>query len=400
MPVVGGHLLVALVVLVVLVAANVWVHVGPRRLHLVTQPVAALLLLLLGRAVGLSWADLGLAAPTARVGVLVGLAGAVLITACYALALAVPATRGAFLDTRYDVDLRSALWTSAVAIPLSTVVLEETAFRGVVWGLVMVESGPVAATVVSSALFGLWHVLPALDLARTSTAIGGAGLSRRRRVVVVASTVLGTALAGVVLAELRRRTGSLLAPVAVHWTANGIGVLASAWVWRRRRARGGSLSGDEAGQVPVRTLMPCLDKGEGHDRHQFGAGRRRAYAIAIRPPGHGSQRLGGMDRLRRRHDGDDRRPARDRGLGRTVQGLVLPGPQERPRCERRLHGVGLDAPDSRPAHRSRRRRPVQRPDVGAHRRDRAGTARASWRTSPSCRPTRSGRSPSSSSTSS
>jgi CAAX protease family protein len=243
---VGGHLLVALVVLAVLVAANVWVHVGPRRLHPVTQPVMAVLLVALGRAAGLSWADLGFAVPAARVGILVGLAGALLIAACYALALTVPAARGAFLDTRYDVDLRSALWTAAVAIPLSTVVLEEIAFRGVVWGLVAVDRGPVAATVASSALFGLWHVLPALDLARTSTAIGGGGLSRRRRGTVVASTVLGTALAGLLLAELRRRTGSLLAPVLVHWTANGIGVLASAWVWRRRRARARSLSGDEA----------------------------------------------------------------------------------------------------------------------------------------------------------
>jgi membrane protease YdiL (CAAX protease family) len=245
-PVVGGHALVALGVLAVLVMANVWVHVGSRRLHLVTQPVAAVLLVALGRAAGLSWADLGLALPAAPAGVVVGLAGAVLIVAGYALALAVPAARGAFLDTRYDVGLRSALWTSLVAVPLSTVLLEESAFRGVVWGLVAVDRGPVAATVVSAALFGLWHVLPALDLVRTSTAIGGGALSWRRRGTVVASTVLGTAVAGVLLAELRRRTGSLLAPVAVHWTANGIGILASAWVWRRRRARGGSLSGDEA----------------------------------------------------------------------------------------------------------------------------------------------------------
>ena len=213
----------------------------------------------------------------------------------YALALAVPAARGAFLDTRYDVGLRSALWTSLVAIPLSTVLLEETAFRGVVWGLVAVDRGPAAATVVSAALFGLWHVLPALDLVRTSTAIGGAGLSRLRKGTVVASTVLGTAVAGVLLAELRRRTGSLLAPVAVHWTANGIGVLASAWVWRRRRARGGHSPGMRQGQELVRTLMPYLDKGEGHDRHQFGAGRRRAYAIAVLRPAHRTTPAVGWD---------------------------------------------------------------------------------------------------------
>jgi membrane protease YdiL (CAAX protease family) len=236
-------------VLVVLVAANVWVHVGPRRAHLLTQPVAGVLLLALGRLAGLSWADLGLAVGAAGVGLLVGVLGAILLAAGYAVALAVPPLRGAFLDTRYDVGLRSALRIALVEIPLSTVLLEEIAFRGVIWGLLAAERGSVAATVVSSALFGVWHVLPALDLARTSTAIGGPGVSWRRRVTVVGTTVLGTAAAGVLLAELRRWTGSLLAPTAIHWAANAIGVLASAWAWGRQvrsATERGSLVRDEA----------------------------------------------------------------------------------------------------------------------------------------------------------
>jgi membrane protease YdiL (CAAX protease family) len=243
----GGESIAA--VLVVLTAANVWVHVGPRRAHLLTQPVAGVLLLALGRRAGLSWADLGLAVGAAGAGVLVGVIGAILIATGYALALAVPALRGAFLDTRYHVGLRSALRIALVEIPLSTVLLEEIAFRGVVWGLLAADGGRVAATAVSSALFGVWHVLPALDLARTSTAIGGRGLSWRRRVTVVGTTVLGTAIAGVLLAELRRRTGSLLAPIAIHWAANAIGVLASAWAWGRQvrsAAEGGSPVRDEA----------------------------------------------------------------------------------------------------------------------------------------------------------
>jgi membrane protease YdiL (CAAX protease family) len=236
-------------VLVLLTAANVWVHLGPRRAHLLTQPVAGVLLLALGRRAGLSWADLGLAVGAAGVGVLVGVLCAILLAAGCALALAMPALRGAFLDTRYDVGLRSALRIAVVEIPLSTVLLEEIAFRGVIWGLLAVEQGPVAATAVSSALFGVWHVLPALDLARTSTAIGGRGVSWRRTVTVVGATVLGTAAAGVLLAELRRWTGSLLAPIVIHWAANAIGVLASAWAWGRRARSapdGGSLVRDEA----------------------------------------------------------------------------------------------------------------------------------------------------------
>jgi membrane protease YdiL (CAAX protease family) len=40
-----------------------------------------------------------------------------------------------------------------------------------------------------------------------------------------------TGLAGVVFCELRRRSGSLLAPAGLHWATNGLGVLAAAAVW-------------------------------------------------------------------------------------------------------------------------------------------------------------------------
>ena len=46
--------------LLVMAAVNVWVHLGPRRAHLVTGPLAAVALLLVARAAGLSWAELGL----------------------------------------------------------------------------------------------------------------------------------------------------------------------------------------------------------------------------------------------------------------------------------------------------------------------------------------------------
>jgi len=42
---------------------------------------------------------------------------------------------------------------------------------------------------------------------------------------------LFTAVSGVVLCELRRRSGSLLAPAGLHWAVNGLSVLASTAVW-------------------------------------------------------------------------------------------------------------------------------------------------------------------------
>src|ERR1035437_5426818 len=56
------------VVLLVLAATNVWVHLGPSQVHLVTGPLAALLLLLIGKVAGLTRPGLGPGAPGPRRG--------------------------------------------------------------------------------------------------------------------------------------------------------------------------------------------------------------------------------------------------------------------------------------------------------------------------------------------
>jgi membrane protease YdiL (CAAX protease family) len=222
------------IVMLVLVATNVWVHLGPGRVHVVTGPLAALLLLVLARVAGLTWQELGLGRQTLGRGLQVGLVAAVAVGVVYAVGVALPLTRGAFRDTRYRIGLKAVFYTALVAIPLGTVLFEEVAFRGVLWGLLSRNVGVPAATVLSACLFGIWHVLPALDLARTHTSVKGTSTvvaDRRRVTVTVLATIAFTTLAGVVFAELRRRSGSLLAPIGLHWATNGLGVLAAARVW-------------------------------------------------------------------------------------------------------------------------------------------------------------------------
>ena len=213
-----------------MVVVNVWVHVGPRRAHPVTGPLAAALLLLVGRGAGLSWTELGLGRESLVRGLVWGGLAAGLVAVGYAVGVAVPATRALFRDTRYRVGPGSAVAMAFVTIPLSTVVFEEVAFRGVLWGLVAADHGPAWATGVSAALFGVWHVLPALDLVRTNQTLRG-GAPARRTLWTVLGTVAFTTLAGLVFGELRHRTGSLLAPTLLHWATNGLGVLAAARVW-------------------------------------------------------------------------------------------------------------------------------------------------------------------------
>lgn len=219
-----------IVCLALMVAVNVWVHVGPHRWHPFTGPLAAALLLLVGRAAGLSWGQLGLGPGTVARGLLWGGAAAALVVAVYAAGLAIPATRHHFRDARHRVGAGRASLTALLVIPLGTVVFEEVAFRGTLWGLLERDHGATTAIVVTSVLFGLWHVLPALDGARKNSPDGRVNRGVATREVAV--TVAFTALAGIVFAVLRDQSGSLIAPAVLHWATNGLGVLGAALAWR------------------------------------------------------------------------------------------------------------------------------------------------------------------------
>jgi membrane protease YdiL (CAAX protease family) len=54
---------------------------------------------------------------------------------------------------------------------------------------------------------------------------GAVGDGPAGTVLRVVGTVLLTGLGGVVFCELRARSGSLLAPILLHWAINGLGEL-------------------------------------------------------------------------------------------------------------------------------------------------------------------------------
>lgn len=213
--------------IVVLVAGARWF--GPGGGMLVAGPLGAVLLLVLARRAGLTADDVGLGRGSWRAGAGYAAVAVAAVAALYALAAVLPATRSAFLDERYRTDLGTAARTAFVVIPLGTVLFEEVAFRGVLWGLIRRERAAARATLVSSVLFGLWHIPPSLQLNRVNPAVAHlAGGDRAGQVIAVAGAVVFTGLAGALLCELRRRSGSLLAPFGLHWATNGLGVLATA----------------------------------------------------------------------------------------------------------------------------------------------------------------------------
>jgi uncharacterized protein len=228
----GGTLLATAAVVALLAAVDVARDMLPAG-TVWFSVLAAAALVVLARHSGLTWTQLGLSRERLRPGLAWGLGAVAAVGAVYAVGLLLPATRALFLDSRYHLGTPQALLTAFVVIPLGTVLLEELAFRSVLWGVLRRHMRPWRVLLVSSLLFGMWHVVPALG------ATGRGGLTAvlpdvgiPTAVLIVLGTVAFTAVGGVVAGELRRRSGSVLASAGMHWATNALGVLFALGAWQ------------------------------------------------------------------------------------------------------------------------------------------------------------------------
>jgi CAAX protease family protein len=156
--------------------------------------------------------------------------GATLAAPVFLLAL-IPRTSGRVADRRLaGVTPAGGLFVVALRIPIGTALLEEVAFRGVLFGAWQ-SSGAAAAAVASSAVFGLWHITPTLNLVRANRPAA----SKALRWVVAAGGVVFTFVAGLGFAWLRERYGSIAAPWAVHATVNSLAAAGALVALRRKR---------------------------------------------------------------------------------------------------------------------------------------------------------------------
>jgi uncharacterized protein len=222
------------VVVVVLVSTNLIAHFTTPWAAVATVPVAAVGLVALVRWRGLGWTELGLGREHWRSGLGYALAAMAVVLSVVAVGVLLPATRPMFLNHHYAQlwGFSGAVVASMVIIPLQTVIPEELAFRGVLHGALDRAWGFRGVALAGSLLFGLWHVATSLGLTSNNvgfTRLFGGGFAGMLAGVTMA--VLATGAAGFVFSWLRRRSGSLIAPIALHWSLNGMGALAAALVW-------------------------------------------------------------------------------------------------------------------------------------------------------------------------
>jgi len=209
----------------VLVYGYVIVEVVPEALYVPVNLAAAGVLLALAHRAGASWDALGLAPDKLRSGARWGLASAVPIAAVVATGVALTLTRPYFVEARFaDMTAAALLYQLLVRIPLGTALSEELIFRGGLLGYYGRRHPFWRAALMSSFVFGLWHILPSLGSV-SSNAAGETLSSTAARAAGVAGTVVATGAAGLVFCWLRKRSGSVLAPVITHASLNGLAVL-------------------------------------------------------------------------------------------------------------------------------------------------------------------------------
>lgn len=227
------------VVIVALVVLNVVNNrVAPQSHYLLWTFGGSVGLLALGLLDGNSWTDMGLGVAYLLPGLIWAAVCIGGVTAVYLIGSAFKRTRTAFQDERMtELSGGRMVFQALVEVPFGTVLLEEIAFRAVLLSMLVRRFGLVWGIVISSVLFGLWHILPSIGTHEQNPALGSlVGEGRRGNILAVALSVLTTTIAGVLFAGLRLLSGSVLAPMGLHWATNGLGY-AFSWLLIRERHR-------------------------------------------------------------------------------------------------------------------------------------------------------------------
>ena len=216
--------------LALLAGVNVLNNAAAPDLYLLWACVAIVGLALLARADGLTRRDWGLGPVTGTAARATAVLAAV--TAIVMLVgTQLPGVADAYRDERVvGMGGAEVAFAAFVRVPVGTAFLEEMAFRGVLLAMLTRRYGLARGVAGSCLAFGAWHLFPAVGLTAGNAALGSALGSHS--LVSVAVGMVAAGLAGAFLCLLRIRYDHLIAPLAVHATANSLAYLL-AWIMLR-----------------------------------------------------------------------------------------------------------------------------------------------------------------------
>jgi len=264
----GLDLWPVLVVIAFMVAVNVVNNrLAPQTHFLLWAFGSSVVLVAMGLLDGNTWTDMGLSWRYALRGLIWGAIMVGLVTLAYLVASSFKKTRQAFHDERYaQMSGGRLIFQTLVEVPFGTVLMEEIAFRAVLFSMLARRYGVIWGLVISSLLFGLWHILPSIGTHESNPALGGvAGEGRKGNVIAVALSVLTTSVAGVIFIVLRLVSGSILGPMGLHWATNGLGYFFSFFLIRIR---------DRAAAGIEEIVHHHDDQEPGHEGRESGLGEK------------------------------------------------------------------------------------------------------------------------------
>jgi membrane protease YdiL (CAAX protease family) len=213
--------------LALLASATLLNNAAAPDLYLLWACVAIIGLVLLARADGLHRRDWGFGPVTGRAARAAAVLAAV-IAAVMLVGTQLPGISTAYEDQRVaGMGAGEVAFAALIRVPVGTALLEEVAFRGVLLAMLTRRYGTAWGVAGSSVAFGIWHLLPSLDLAAGNAAIGSTLGAHPLASAGIAMAAAG--LAGAFLCLLRIRYDHLIAPLAVHVTTNSVGYLL-AWL--------------------------------------------------------------------------------------------------------------------------------------------------------------------------
>jgi len=221
----GRCFLLTVGVLVVFTVVRGYGSLGP---PVVTVAVLMGALVLVAWSTGATLADLGLGRGDVGAGLRYGAGAFGLVLLVLIVAAVIPATNGFLHDSRAQISGGRLLYGVGVSIVLFTAIPEEFAFRGVLLGSALRLWGPWRASLITSALFGLWHITPTLHTMSDNRVVSGLSATVGGQVLLVLGSIAVTFVAGLAFCWLRLRSRSLIAPVMAHAAINGL-ALTVAW---------------------------------------------------------------------------------------------------------------------------------------------------------------------------
>ncbi len=212
-------------VLIVFTIARAFGLLGPPAVS-VSLLIAALVLI--AWSAGATRVDLGLGRADVGAGLRYGAGAFGVVLLVLVAAAVIPVTSGFLHDSRAQIDGGRLLYELGVSIVLLTAIPEELACRGVLLGSALGLWSPWRASLITSALFGLWHIAPTLHTMQDNHAVAGVSAGVGGQVLLVLGSIAVTFAAGLVFCWLRLRSRSLIAPIMAHVAANGL-ALTVAW---------------------------------------------------------------------------------------------------------------------------------------------------------------------------